>query len=60
MLGNRLKALRKDPYAIGEPIRGDLAGGYFIELGDFHAYFYVDEETKEVRFFRFRRYWHHW
>jgi len=55
----KLDATRIDPFA-GDPVRDDLQGCFYVELGDFRLYYFVDESKVEVRFFLCKRYAHGW
>ncbi len=58
-LERKLDAVRNDPHT-GDIVREDLQGCYFLELGDFRLYYYVDEPKKEVRFFLCKLYFLGW
>jgi len=58
-LENKIERVRNDPFSGGR-VREDLPECYFIELGDFRMYYYVDDVTKEVRFFLVKRFMMGW
>lgn len=54
-----LEALRVDPHS-GEALPTGLEGCLCVELHEYRLYYFVDDEKKEVRTFRFHQYWHNW
>lgn len=53
-LGARLVSVRTNPRG-GHPMRRELVNHYYVELGGYWLFYFVDESKQEVRFYWLER-----